>query len=162
MAEAAISAGLLLWRPGPQVLLAHPGGPFFARKDDGSWTIPKGLLEPGEEPIVAAQREFVEEIGLPLPAGLDFVPLGEVRQRNGKRVLAWAAELDLDVTQVSSNTFDLEWPPRSGRITAFPEVDRAEWFDLETARRKMVPAQAEFVVRLAALRFDGGAERGTS
>ncbi|MDT4894230.1 MAG: hypothetical protein QOE97_3265 [Pseudonocardiales bacterium] len=150
-----ISAGLLLWRTGPQVLLAHPGGPFFARKDDGSWTIPKGLLEPGEEPLVAAQREFVEEIGLPLPAALDFLPLGEVRQRNGKRVQAWAAEADLDVTEVSSNTFEMQWPPRSGRLQAFPEIDRAEWFELATARRKIVPAQAELLDRLAALRFDG-------
>jgi predicted NUDIX family NTP pyrophosphohydrolase len=146
----ARSAGILLYRhadAGPEVLLVHPGGPFWARRDEGAWSIPKGEHGEGEEPIDAARREFAEETGAPLAAG-ELIPLGEVRQRSGKQVAAWAAEGDLDPASVRSNTFELEWPPRSGRIQAFPEVDRAEWFALDEARRRLLPAQVAFVDRL--------------
>lgn len=143
------SAGLLLFRRGPglEILLVHPGGPFFRNKDEGAWSIPKGEVEEGAEPLAAAQREFSEETGLPLPEG-EIVPLGEVRQKGGKRVLAWAVEGDLDPTRVKSNTFEMEWPPRSGRRERFPEIDRAEFFPPELARRKLNSAQAELVDRL--------------
>jgi predicted NUDIX family NTP pyrophosphohydrolase len=144
------SAGILLYRraaSGPEVLLVHPGGPFWARRDEGAWSIPKGEHDDGEDAVDAARREFAEETGSAL--ALDaLVPLGEVRQRSGKRVAAWAAEGDLDPAEVRSNTFEMEWPPRSGRTQAFPEVDRAEWFPLEEAQRRMLPAQAPFVDRL--------------
>lgn len=147
------SSGILLWRrgpAGPEVLLAHPGGPLFARKDDAHWSIPKGEHDPGEESWAAAQREFGEELGLGVPAG-EPVALGEVRQSSGKINAIWALEGDLDVSAISSNDFTLEWPPRSGRIEAFPEMDRAAWFDLPTARRKLFPAQVPFLDRLAAV-----------
>lgn len=146
----ALSAGIVLWRPtttasGVEVLLGHMGGPFWARKDDGAWSIPKGLPDVGEPPIDAARREFTEELGLPLPPG-ELVELGEVRQSSKKTVVAWALELPadhpFDHEHIVSNTFELEWPPKSGRHQAFPEVDRAEWFDLDTARRKAVTGQA--------------------
>ncbi len=142
------SAGILLHRRG-EVLLVHPGGPFWAKRDDGAWSIPKGEYEDGEDPLTAARREFAEELGSALPDDAQLRPLGEVRQKNGKRVLAWAAEGDLDASAVRSNTFEMEWPPRSGRTQAFPEIDRAEWFPLARAREKLVPAQAAFVDRLA-------------
>src|SRR5919107_6412622 len=126
------SAGILLHRRGPgglEVLLVHPGGPYFARRDAGAWSIPKGLYEPGEEPLACARREFDEELGSPCPDG-PTLELGEIRQRNGKRVTAWAVEGDLDPTAITSNTFTIEWPPRSGRNQEFPEVDRAGWFGL--------------------------------
>ena len=142
------SAGILLYRRDPlQVLLVHPGGPFFARKDDGVWSIPKGEYSPDEDPLACARREFEEELGSPVPDG-SVLELGEITQRAGKVVTAWAAEGDLDVSTVVSNTFEMEWPPRSGRTASFPEIDRAEWFDVDTAREKLVPAQAEFVERL--------------
>jgi predicted NUDIX family NTP pyrophosphohydrolase len=144
------SAGILLYRhgaAGPEVLLVHPGGPFWARRDEGAWSIPKGEHADGEEPVDCARREFAEETGSTLPLER-LVPLGEVRQRSGKRVAAWAAEGDLDPEQVRSNTFELEWPPRSGRTQTFPEVDRAAWFALEEAQRRLLPAQAPFVDRL--------------
>jgi predicted NUDIX family NTP pyrophosphohydrolase len=147
---SASSAGLLLYRrrgDGLELLLVHPGGPFFRNRDDGWWTVPKGLPEPGEEPLAAAQREFVEETGFALPAG-PFVDLGTVRQKGGKVVRAWAAEGDCDPARLRSNTFRLEWPPRSGRSSEFPEVDRAAFFDLAEARRKILPAQAPFLDRL--------------
>ncbi len=135
---------------GPEVLLAHPGGPFYARKDDGCWSIPKGELEEGEDGLGTAIREFEEETGIQ-PSG-ELIPLGEVRQKAGKIVLAWAFERSGDVTNPPpSNTFELEWPPRSGRIQHFPEIDRVEFFDLETAARKMNPAQIEFLSRLLAV-----------
>jgi predicted NUDIX family NTP pyrophosphohydrolase len=146
----ARSAGILLYRhtdAGPEVLLVHPGGPFWARRDVGAWSIPKGEHDEGEDPIDAARREFAEETGSGL-ALEDLVALGEVRQRSGKRVAAWAAAGELDPASVRSNTFELEWPPRSGRTQTFPEVDRAEWFGLEEARRRLLPAQAEFIDRL--------------
>jgi predicted NUDIX family NTP pyrophosphohydrolase len=142
------SAGVLLYRRTPelQVLLVHPGGPFFARKDDGAWSIPKGELEPGEDHEARARIEFAEETGTALDARL--VPLGQVKQKGGKVVHAFAAEGDLDAEAIVSNTFELQWPPRSGRMQAFPEVDRAGWFTLDEARTKINPAQAELLDRL--------------
>ena len=149
---APVSAGLLMYRRHAgalDVLLCHPGGPFFARKDEGAWTIPKGLPEPGEELLAAARREFAEEIGWTPPA-TTFVPLGEIRQKAGKIVHAWAFEGELPAGFVpTSTTFELEWPPRSGRRQRFPEVDRAELFSLPDARVKINPAQAAFLDRLA-------------
>jgi predicted NUDIX family NTP pyrophosphohydrolase len=144
------SAGILLYRVPAgelEVLLVHPGGPFWARKDDGAWSIPKGEYEAGEDPRAGATREFEEELGAPLPAD-ELIDLGTVKQRSGKVVTAFAAEGDLDPAAVNSNTFEMEWPPRSGRTREFPEVDRAGWFDPESAREKLVPAQVEFVDRL--------------
>lgn len=147
------SAGLLLHRPGPggpEVLLVHPGGPFWAGRDDGAWSIPKGELLPGEDPLDAARREFAEELGREPPPG-EPVSLGETRQSRNKWVAAWALAGDLDVTAVESNTFELQWPPRSGRMREFPEVDRAEWLDLDTARRKLLPGQLPLLDALAEL-----------
>jgi len=147
--SSSVSAGLLLFRrPGGrlEVFLAHPGGPFWASKDAGAWTIPKGLVEPGEDPLAAARREFEEETGL-RPAG-PFLPLGSVRQKAGKVVHAWAWEGDADPQTVTSNTMSVEWPPGSGRRVTFPEVDRCAWFDPAAARSKLNPAQAEFIDRL--------------
>jgi predicted NUDIX family NTP pyrophosphohydrolase len=147
----AQSAGLLLFRraaSGIEVLLGHMGGPYFARRDAGAWSIPKGEYEPAEQPLAAARREFEEELGSPPPAGAALVDLGTVRQRNGKLVTAWAIEADFDVSGVVSNTFEIEWPPRSGRRQAFPEVDRAEWFDIATAREKMIAGQDVLLDRL--------------
>jgi len=144
------SAGLLLYRlgpAGPELLLGHMGGPFWARKDDGAWSIPKGEHGSDEEPERAAIREFTEELGSAPPAG-PLVPLGSVRQRGGKQVTVFALEADFDAEHISPGTFELEWPPRSGRKQAFPEIDRAAWFDPDTARRKLVSAQADFVDRL--------------
>jgi predicted NUDIX family NTP pyrophosphohydrolase len=145
------SAGIVLFRRGEaglEVLLVHPGGPFFARRDDGVWSIPKGLYEPGEEPLACARREFAEELGSPPPDGAEPIDLGEIRQKGGKVVMAWAIAGDLDAAAIRSNTFEMEWPPRSGATRKFPEVDRAEWFDPEQARRKVLPAQAELIDRL--------------
>jgi predicted NUDIX family NTP pyrophosphohydrolase len=147
------SAGILLHRTGAaglEVLLVHPGGPFWARKDLGAWSIPKGEHDEGEEPSACARREFAEETGTTLPEGaLD--DLGTVKLKSGKVVYAFAVAGDLDPATLVSNTFELEWPPRSGRMQTFPEVDRAAWFDLATAREKLNPAQAAFVDRLEAL-----------
>jgi predicted NUDIX family NTP pyrophosphohydrolase len=144
------SAGILLYRIAagtPEVLLVHPGGPYWARKDAGAWSIPKGEYEDGEEPQACALREFEEETGVELPPG-ELADLGSVKQKSGKVVTAWAAEGDLDAEAVTSNTFTMEWPPRSGRTAEFPEIDRAGWFDIETAREKLVPGQTEFLERL--------------
>jgi predicted NUDIX family NTP pyrophosphohydrolase len=144
------SAGILLYRmrgAGPEVLLVHPGGPFWARRDAGVWSIPKGEYADGDDPIACARREFEEETGSPLPPG-DLIALDSITQKGGKVVSAWAAEGDLDADAIRSNTFRMEWPPRSGRWATFPEVDRAGWFDVEIAREKMIPAQAEFLDRL--------------
>ena len=134
-----------------EVLLAHPGGPFWARRDDGAWTIPKGLIDAGETPEAAARREFFEELGA--EASGTLLPLGSVRQRGGKHVEAFALEGDFDVAALRSNTFETEWPPRSGRMNTYPEVDRAAWMDLATARVKLLEAQRPLLDRLeAALR----------
>ena len=147
---AAKSAGILLYkREGGtlKVLLVHPGGPFWARKDAGAWSIPKGEYVEGEDPEAAARREFEEELGIALEA--DLQPLGETVQPSRKRVIAFAAEGDLDVAAIRSNTFEIEWPPRSGRKKSFPEVDRAGWFTLEEAREKILSGQRAFLDRLA-------------
>jgi predicted NUDIX family NTP pyrophosphohydrolase len=145
------SAGLLLHRTTPggvvEVLIGHMGGPFWARKDDGGWSIPKGEYEPGEDPFAVALREFEEELGSPCPAG-SFAPLGEVRQPSGKVLTVWATEGDLDATTARSNTFEMEWPRGSGRIQAFPEIDRAAWFPVEAARSKLLKGQVAFLDRL--------------
>ena len=130
------------------MLLVHPGGPFWKKRDEGAWSIPKGEIEPGEEPVDVARREFSEELGVAAPDG-EMESLGVVRQAGGKLVRAWAVAAEFDVSRLQSMTFDMEWPPRSGRMQAFPEVDRAEWFDLDTAREKINPAQAVFLDRLA-------------
>jgi predicted NUDIX family NTP pyrophosphohydrolase len=129
------------------VLIGHMGGPFWARKDDGAWSIPKGEYGDGEEPLAVARREFEEELGSPVPAD-ELVPLGEVRQSGGKRLTVWAAEGDLDAAACRSNTFELEWPPRSGRVQEFPEIDRAAWLPVDEARAKLVKAQVAFLDRL--------------
>lgn len=128
----------------------HPGGPFWKNKDDGAWSIPKGEIEPGETAAEVARREFHEELGHAAPNG-DLVALGRIRQAGGKLVTAWAVESDVDVRSIRSMTFEMEWPPRSGRMQSFPEVDRAEWFDMVTARRKILPSQAGFLDRLEEL-----------
>jgi predicted NUDIX family NTP pyrophosphohydrolase len=146
------SAGILLYRldpAGPEVLLGHMGGPFWAKKDDGGWSIPKGEHGPDEDPLVVARREFTEELGFPVPAE-DLAPLGALRVTSGKVLAVWAAEGDLDVTATRSNTFELEWPPRSGRMQQFPEIDRAAWFGLDEARSKLVAGQVPFLDRLTA------------
>lgn len=137
---------------GLQVLLAHPGGPYWARKDDGAWTLPKGLVMPGEAALEAARREFSEETGF--DSTPPFLPLGELRQKSGKLIQAWAFAGDCDPARLSSNTFELEWPPRSGRRRAFVEIDRAAWFTPDEARRKILPGQAAFIDRLVALLAD--------
>ncbi|WP_406438871.1 NUDIX domain-containing protein [Streptomyces sp. NBC_01613] len=146
------SAGLLLYRHtdrGLEVLLGHMGGPFFAKRDAGAWTVPKGEYEPTEETAWdAARREFQEELGLPPPDG-EAVPLGEIRQTGGKTVTAWAIEAGLDPATITPGTFRMEWPPRSGRTQEFPELDRVEWFGLDRARDVIVKAQAAFLDRLA-------------
>jgi predicted NUDIX family NTP pyrophosphohydrolase len=144
------SAGLVLYRlrdGKPEVLLVHPGGPVWKRRDEGAWSIPKGEMRPGESRLDAARREFQEELGLPPPDG-DLAPLGSVRQGGGKVVHAWTAQGDVDVTRMSSATFVMEWPPRSGKMQEFPEVDKAAWFDLAAARRMILPAQSTFLDRL--------------
>jgi predicted NUDIX family NTP pyrophosphohydrolase len=140
------SAGLLIHRRREtiEVLLVHPGGPFWVRKDDHAWSIPKGEYEGDEDPETAARREFAEELGSPAPEGT-WIDLGEVRQPSGKLVRAWAAEGDFDPADLVSNTFELEWPRGSGRTHEYPEVDRADWFDLPTARRKLHKGQAPFI-----------------
>ena len=147
------SSGILLHRDagqGVEVLLVHPGGPFWAKKDLGAWSIPKGELDEDEDPRACALRELAEELGSPPPLqAKELVDLGTVRQR-AKVVQGWAAEADFDPASLRSNTFTMQWPPRSGVESEFPEVDRAEWFDPETARRKILPAQAELIDRLLA------------
>jgi predicted NUDIX family NTP pyrophosphohydrolase len=141
------------------VLLVHPGGPFWARRDDGAWSIPKGEVEPGEAPAAVAAREFAEELGQAAPAGR-WLDLGHVVQRGGKRVDAWAVAGDLEPTVGQSNRFEMEWPPRSGRRQSFPEVDRAAWFTVSEARVKLVAAQAELLDRLLAVCDGGTTARG--
>jgi predicted NUDIX family NTP pyrophosphohydrolase len=153
VAAAKRSAGILLYRlsgGAPEVLLVHPGGPFWVRRDAGAWSVPKGEYEDGDDPLAAARREFEEETGTALKTG-ELLELGDVKQKNGKVVSAWAAEGDLDPDAVQSNTFTMEWPPRSGRTAEFPEIDRAGWFGVDEAREKLNPAQAEFLDRLLEL-----------
>jgi predicted NUDIX family NTP pyrophosphohydrolase len=150
---AGQSAGILLYRRSGgelEVLLVHPGGPLWARKDAGAWSIPKGEYDADEDPQACALREFEEETGTALPPGA-LADLGEVRQKSGKRVSAWAVEGDLDPEAITSNTFELEWPPRSGRTQRFPEVDRAGWFSIDAGREKLNPAQVAFLDRLVDL-----------
>jgi predicted NUDIX family NTP pyrophosphohydrolase len=145
------SAGLLLFRRrGGQVevLLVHPGGPFWAKRDLGAWSIPKGEYPPAEDPLSAARREFAEELGSPAPDG-EAIELGEIRQKAGKVVRAWAVSGDLDPAAITSNTFTMQWPPRSSRMQEFPEVDRAQWFGLSEARARINPAQATLLDRLS-------------
>ena len=148
------SAGLLLYRRHPErgveVLVGHMGGPFWAGKDAGAWSLPKGEHGPDEDPRTVALREFAEEFGSPAP-GTELVPLGEVRQAGGKRLTAWAAEGDLDAAAAVSNTFAVEWPPRSGRVQEFPEIDRAAWLTVEEARVKLVRGQVPLLDRLLEL-----------
>ena len=149
---SAISAGILLYRlrdGRPEVLLAHPGGPFWRGRDDGAWMLPKGELAPGESAEAAARREFEEEMGTPASGMLH--PLGKLRQRGGKSVEAFALKGDFDPAGLRSNRFELEWPPRSGRRVSFPEVDRVAWFALAQARRKILPSQEVLLDRLDAL-----------
>ncbi|MDP9329843.1 MAG: NUDIX domain-containing protein [Actinomycetota bacterium] len=144
------SAGILLWRRRNgrlEVLLGHPGGPYFARKDADHWTVLKGEIEPGEDPVAVARREFAEESGHQPPDG-PLIELGEIRQKSGKIVMAWALEGDLDPTTTVSNSFEMEWPPRSGQVREFPEIDQVAWFDLQSARVKIKAAQAPFLDRL--------------
>jgi predicted NUDIX family NTP pyrophosphohydrolase len=152
------SAGLVIFRRAPALafFLVHPGGPYWTRKDDGAWSIPKGEIEDGEDPRACALRELAEELG-PAPelAPRQLLELGSVRQRAGKVVEAWAAEADFDPSTLRSATFAMEWPPRSGSEREFPEVDRAEWFGPERAREKILPAQAPFLDRLLESLGDG-------
>jgi predicted NUDIX family NTP pyrophosphohydrolase len=153
-----ISAGLLLYRWNAarlEVLLVHPGGPYWAKRDQGAWSIPKGEVEPGEEALAAAFREFHEETGFEV-AG-HAIPLGQIRQRSGKIVVAWAMPGDVDPRRLHSNTMAIEWPPRSGSVREFPEVDRGEWFDLVEARRRIVAGQAGFLDTLVRLLGDEAA-----
>jgi len=150
---ARLSAGLLLYRRRGreiEVLLGHMGGPFWSCKDAGAWSLPKGEYEGDEEPLAAARREFAEELGLPAPAGR-ALDLGTIKQAGGKVVQAWALEGDLDTDAVRSNSFELEWPRGSGTVQSFPEVDRAAWFDLQSARVKLVKGQVGFLERLSGL-----------
>ena len=156
------SAGLLLFRcaaSGPEVLLVHPGGPYWSRKDQGAWSIPKGEFEEGEDPLLADRREFHEETGL--EAKGEPIPLSPIRQPSGKTVHAWALEQDVEVSLARSNTFAMEWPPKSGETREFPEVDRAEWFSLEEARQKIQKGQSGLLDELAErLSLSGGGRLG--
>lgn len=156
-----MSAGILLYRlceDGLEVFLVHPGGPFWAKKDLGVWTIPKGEYDAGESPLAAARREFQEETGFAAPAG-EMHSLSEVRLASGKVVIAWAIEGECDAERIRSNTFTLEWPPKSGKMREFPEVDRAAWFTLPVAHQKIHLGQCAFLDRLRALFPDGSENR---
>ena len=153
----ASSAGILMYRrtgPRLEVLLVHPGGPFWRNKDEGAWSIPKGEIDEGEDAAVAAYREFLEETGIAVTGPLE--PLGDIRQRGGKRVTAFAVEGDLDVDAIKSNTFEIEWPPKGGKMQSFPEIDRAAWFDLPSADVKILESQRVLLDRLVEL-VDRGA-----
>jgi predicted NUDIX family NTP pyrophosphohydrolase len=156
-ARTNLSAGILAYRRsrrGLEVLLVHPGGPYW-RKDDGAWSIPKGEIGTSENPEQTARREFAEELGPAAVIG-SLQSLGEIRQRGGKRVIAFCGEADFDVASLSSNTFEIEWPPRSGRLQAFPEVDRAEWFGLKAARLKILSGQVDLIDRLEVTAKESG------
>ena len=144
------SAGLLLYRKaqkGPELLLVHPGGPFWVKRDAGAWSIPKGEYEGDEEPLACAMREFEEELGAPPPQG-KILPLGELSQPSRKTIIAYAVEGDFDPQRLRSNTFEIEWPPKSGQLKSFPEVDKAAWFTIEESRTKIQSGQAPFIDRL--------------
>lgn len=155
----ARSAGILLYRSSGdelEVLLGHMGGPFWAGKDDAAWSIPKGLYEDDEQPLAAALREFTEELGIAPPFEPDALqPLGELRQPSGKRLIVWAAEGELDIADVVPGTFTMEWPPRSGTIAEFPEIDRAAWWSIDDARVKLVKGQRPFLDRLVSRLREG-------
>lgn len=154
---AARSAGILLYRiagNGPEVLLVHPGGPFFARRDAGYWTIPKGEYTGGEDPLAAAMREFAEETGTALAEDAVFYPLTPIKQKGGKEVQAWAVAGMLDAAAIVSNSFELEWPRGSGRLRSFPEVDKAAWFDLRSARTYINERQVAFIDELEMMLTD--------
>lgn len=150
-----ISAGLLLYRrrASLEVFLVHPGGPFWSRKDYGAWSLPKGEVREGEDPLQAGKREFTEETGFQIDG--DFYPLQPIKQSGGKVVYAWAIEADCDPAKLRSNLFSLEWPPKSGRMQEFPEIDRGEWFPLSEARKRLLPSQTKFLDQLAALPLIG-------
>jgi predicted NUDIX family NTP pyrophosphohydrolase len=151
--KTKLSAGILAYRHGQhglEILLVHPGGPFWRHRDDGAWSIPKGEIGQAEDPEQAARREFAEELGPAASIG-SLQPLGKIRQRGGKRVVAFYGKSQFDTARLASNTFELEWPPRSGRLQVFPEIDRAEWFDLETAKAKVLSGQIELIDSLAEL-----------
>jgi predicted NUDIX family NTP pyrophosphohydrolase len=153
LSKATSSAGILAYRRGRhglEVLLVHPGGPFWKNKDDGAWSIPKGELEVDEDLEPAARREFAEELGAAASIG-PLRPLGAIRQRGGKRVVAFCGLGEFDPAKLVSNSFEIEWPPRSGRLQTFPEIDRAAWFDLDTAKTKILSGQVEFIDKLAKL-----------
>jgi predicted NUDIX family NTP pyrophosphohydrolase len=144
------SAGLVVYRKragGVEVLLVHPGGPFWKNKDEGAWSIPKGEFSEGEDPLAVARREFQEEIGQPIDG--NFEALAPIKQRSGKTVHAWSIQADVDISQTQSNTFTIEWPPRSGKQQEFPEVDRVEWFPLQLAMKKINSAQSELLQQLS-------------
>lgn len=152
-----ISAGILLYRTsgdGIEVLIAHPGGPYWAKKDNGAWSIPKGIVEDGEDPVACARREFAEEIGI--DPGEPTVDLGEVKMRGGKTVTAWALEADFDPAHLDSNVIEIEFPWKSGRKIQFPEIDRVMWAKPQVAMKKLNAAQGEFVARLQAQLDAGG------
>ena len=143
------SAGILLYRKVDdqlQVFLVHPGGPFFVNKDNGSWSVPKGEFLDDEDPLAAAKREFLEEIGTAIDG--EFIALAPIKQKSGKKVFAWAIEGDIDHETIVSNLFEIEWPPRSGKLKTFPEIDKAAWFDIETAKTKINEAQAGLIEEL--------------
>jgi predicted NUDIX family NTP pyrophosphohydrolase len=152
------SAGLLMYRRNAgalELLLVHPGGPFWAKKDDGAWSIPKGEYDDGEAPLAVAKREFAEEVGVGAVPDGDFIDLGDVTQAGRKVVRAFAIAGDFDIARLQSNTFEIEWPPKSGRKQSFPEVDRAGWFAPDPARRKILAGQRPFIERLLALLKSG-------
>jgi predicted NUDIX family NTP pyrophosphohydrolase len=157
MTASRTSSGILLWRRRAgrvEVLLGHPGGPYFAKKDAGVWSILKGEFDPSEDALTVARREFQEETGHRAPDG-PVLHLGDVRQRGGKVVSAWGIEGELDPSVAASNTFEMEWPPRSGKVGAFPEIDRVEWFDVDAAKGKINPAQVPFLDRLEQIAASG-------
>lgn len=146
------SAGILLYKLTDgvlQVFLVHPGGPYFRKKDDGAWSVPKGECTGDEEPLAAARREFEEEVGKPITG--NFIKLQPVKQKSGKVVHAWAVEGDIDHTNITSNTFEIEWPPKSGKRVSFPEIDRAGWFTINEAKVKMIPGQVGLIEELEEL-----------
>jgi predicted NUDIX family NTP pyrophosphohydrolase len=157
------SAGILLYRrkgKSVEVFLVHPGGPFWTKKDDGAWTIPKGAIEPGEDPLAAARREFTEETGFGVDG--DFIELGTFKQPGGKHVLVWALEGDCDPKKLVSNEFEMDWPPRSGKRQRFPEVDRGQWFGIARAREKLLTGQRPILDALLDLRHSDRSAKGTA